>query len=274
MNRKLISIIFVLILLVMNEFPQSKTNLFRSDNLNLVNRKSTKLLENTRQSGNYNYRLIQYKLTGHKDNYTFTTGHQNFVDSTDGFIVTNSLGGWGYFNLSLGIVRNLKPTVDSNIWKYGISVNADLNYQVGNFYSFGFLIGYNEISMKNSKYLESVGLNSSNFSTTGGKSYQLILGGINRFWFFPSSFVSPVISLFGGYENLIVYDIMLNKSGTINKVTGFTKSGFLFAGGVGLKFSTGEKNGFLLSSDYNWFFNKKIRYEYLTFHFGYILSIN
>jgi hypothetical protein len=86
--------------------------------------------------------------------------------------------------------------------------------------------------------------------------------------------VSPVISLFGGYENLIVSDIMLNKSGTINKVTGFTKSGFLFAGGVGLKFSTGEKNGFLLSSDYNWFFNKKIRYEYLTFHFGYILSIN
>jgi len=255
-------------------FPQEKTIPCYSQGLNLVNGKPTNLLENAVQSSNYNSRFIQYESTATRDSYMFANGDRKSIDSTEEIFVANSLGGWGYFNLSLGIVRNLKPTLDSNMWDYGISVNADLNYQIGDFYSFGFLIGYNEIIMNSSIYLESGGLNSSNFSATGGKSYQLILGGINRFWFFPSSFVSPVISLFGGYENLIVSDIELNNSGKIAIVPGFTKDGFVFAGGVGLKFSTGKKSGFLLTSDYNWFFNKKDRYEYLTLHLGYLLPIN
>ncbi len=274
MNGKFISIIFVLILLVTKASPQVKTNYLKSQNLNLVNENPTSLLGNAVRSSNYNSRFIQYGSTATRDSYIFANGDRKSIDSTEGIFVTNSSGGWGYFNLRLGIVRNLKPTLDSNIWEYGISVNADLNYQVGDFYSVGFLIGYNEISMNSSKYLESVGLNSSKFNATGGKSYQLILGTINRFWFSPSSFVSPVISLFGGYENLIFSDIELNNSGKIATVPGFTKDGFLFAGGVGLKYSTGEKSGFLLTGDYNWFFSKTDRYEYLTFHLGYVLPIN
>lgn len=213
---------------------------------------------------NYEKKNIDYVI--------LSTGEWISFNRDEKVFVSNVFGGWGFFHLSAGAVNNLKPSENSQIQKYGISFNADLNYEVNNFYSVGFLIGYDANKMNGSKFLEISGIK--NATAAGGEKYQLKTGIINRFWLFNSSFISPVISIFGGYENLEVSDINLNTAGVESTINGFTKDGFLFSGGLGLKFSTGEKSGFLLTGDYNWFFIKNERAEYLTFHIGYILPIN
>ena len=213
----------------------------------------------------YAKKNIQYIITASGQWLSFNQNRDTFIN--------NALGGWGYFNISGGVIHNLKPAYESAVHNTGLSARADLDYQVNDFYSIGMLIGYEEVKLKDEKFISENNLNPRTI-VNGGTAYRLKLGLVNRFYLFPSSFISPLISIFAGYGNTIFSEADYSYQGNKTIIRESDKKGVLVSAGGGIKISTGEKSGFLLVGDYYRFFSGSERYDYLTIHLGYIFPVN
>ncbi len=182
--------------------------------------------------------------------------------------------GWGYFNLAGGGIVNLKPLNESDIRKNGISVFADLNYQFNQFYSMGFQLGYSEVKLNKNNFLAQNGYSGTNNTVSGGTSYLMSAGLINRIFVLPGSSVKPAVLFFLGYGNLLISETDVNYISGKNVFPDVSKTGFM--SGVGLEFliGTGTNSGFILGSRYNWLFHKDEKIHFLNFNLGYVIPIN
>ena len=196
------------------------------------------------------------------------------------FNTANSLNGdnaessWGYFSLSGGGLMNQLPLKEADIRKKGITVLADLDFQVSPIYSIGFQLGYNEIYIDRKSFLLQNGYSDSNSTVNGGTSYLFSAGVINRFFLFPNSFLKPMLSLYTGYGNMLISttEIVSANSGQTNP--DLSKQGILAGGGVSFFISTGNRSGIVLGSRYNWLFYKKENIQFVNFNIGYVIPIN
>lgn len=207
------------------------------------------------------------------DYIILSTGRWISFDEQGKTFVVNSMGGWGYFILSGGLAGNISPDPGADIWKDGISFAADLNYRVNDYYSLGFRIGYDAVKIREGSFISNSGL-AAGTGISGGTTYRMTLGLINRVFLLPSFAVSPVVSLFAGYGNLIVSEIEIKQPAGNSNIGGVTSDGAIISAGAGFKISTGQRSGVIIGADYNWFFIKDNRQRYFTLHIGYLLPIN
>lgn len=182
--------------------------------------------------------------------------------------------GWGYFSLSGGGIVNLKPLNEADLRKRGLSVLADLNYQTSKFYSIGFQLGYSEVNLNGNNFLIQNGYSATSSTVTGGTSYLMSAGLINRIFIFPDSFIEPAISFFLGYGNLLISESDVSYSSGKKVLPDVTKKGYLASLGLGFLIQTGTNSGIILESKYNWLFHKKERIQFLNINIGYIIPIN
>jgi hypothetical protein len=181
---------------------------------------------------------------------------------------------WGYLNLSGGGIMNEKPLDEAAVRKSGFSFSADLNYQVGRAFSTGFQIGYNQIDANSNVYLMQNGYSYLNSTISGGTSYLLSVGSINRIFIFPNSFIKPVISLFAGYGNLLISRSEIISPTGNRQISDLSKNGLLTGAGAALFIDTGTRSGIMIESKYNWLIYKKENIEFITFNVGYVIPIN
>lgn len=181
---------------------------------------------------------------------------------------------WGYFALSGGGLMNQKPLDEAALRKSGFSALADLNYQPGESFSIGLQIGYNELNINDGVYLSQNGYSDTNSTVSGGKSYLLSVGLINRIYLFPKLPVKPVVSFFVGYGNLLISkaEIISSRGGSV--VSDLTKYGLLTGAGLSFFIETGTRSGLLFGGKYNWLFYKKENIQFINFDIGYVIPIN
>ena len=181
---------------------------------------------------------------------------------------------YGYFSLSGGGMVNLKPLNEADIRKEGISFLADLNYQFNKFYSIGFQLGYSSVNLNGNNFLLQNGYSGTKASVTGGTSYLMSVGLVNRIFILPRFFIKPLVSFFIGYGNLLISGTNVSDPTGKKIFPDVSKKGYLMGGGLGFLIATGTNSGIIIESKYNWLFYKDQKIHFLNFNLGYVIPIN
>lgn len=243
-------------------------------NIGVIKGKVITINENTvefRADSNYMYYTYPKKDI---DFIVLSTGEWVTFENGRTSISRNYETSWGYLNLSGGGIQNEKPLDEAAVRKRGFSFSADLNYQVGKVFSTGLQIGYNQTSVNSNVYLLRYSTSTLNSALSGGTSYLLSIGSINRIFIFPNSSIKPVISLFFGYGNLLISRSEINSPTGNIQISDWSRDGFLTGAGASFFIDTGTRSGIMIGSKYNWLIYKKENIEFITINIGYVIPIN
>jgi hypothetical protein len=272
--RQNVLIVFVMIVIVSNAIlaQEQSYDELHLKNIGVIKGKVISIDENTvefRADSNYMYysypkKDIDFIVLSTGEWVTFENGRTSISRSYE--------TSWGYLNLSGGGIQNEKPLNEAAVRKRGFSFFADLNYQIGRVFSTGFQIGYNQTSVNSNVYLSRY--STLNSTLSGGTSYLLSIGSINRIFIFPNSSIKPVISLFFGYGNLLISRSEIISSTGSKEIPDLSRDGFLTGAGAELFIETGTRSGIMIGSKYNWLIYKKEKIEFITFNIGYVIPIN
>jgi hypothetical protein len=274
--RKNILIVFVMFIIASISLlaQEQSYDELHLKNIGAIKGKVINIGENTvefRADSNYMYYTYPKKDI---DFIVLSTGEWVTFENGRTSINRNYETSWGYLNLSGGGIQNEKPLDEAAIRKRGFLFSADLNYQVGRAFSTGFQIGYTQTEVNSNVYLLQNGYSGLNSSLSGGTSYLLSIGSINRIYLFPNSAIRPVISFFVGYGNLLISRSEIMSPSGNQQISDLSRDGLLTGAGAALFIDTGTRSGIMIGSRYNWLIYKKENIEFLTFNVGYVIPIN
>jgi hypothetical protein len=274
--RKYILIVFVMFITASNTLlaQEQSYDELHLKNIGVIKGKVMSIGESTvefRADSNYMYYTYPKKDI---DFIVLSTGEWVTFENGRTSINRNYETSWGYLNLSGGGIQNEKPLDEAAVRKRGFSFSADLNYQIGRAFSTGFQVGYNQTEVNSNVYLLQNGYSGLNSSLSGGTSYLLSIGSINRIYIFPNSSIKPVISFFAGYGNLLISRSEIMSPSGNQQISDLSKDGLLAGAGAALFIDTGTRSGIMIGSRYNWLIYKKENIELITFNIGYVIPIN
>jgi hypothetical protein len=274
--RKYILIVFVMFITASNTLlaQEQSYDELHLKNIGVIKGKVMSIGESTvefRADSNYMYYTYPKKDI---DFIVLSTGEWVTFENGRTSINRNYETSWGYLNLSGGGIQNEKPLDEAAVRKRGFSFSADLNYQIGRAFSTGFQVGYNQTEVNSNVYLLQNGYSGLNSSLSGGTSYLLSIGSINRIYIFPNSSIKPVISFFAGYGNLLISRSEIISPSRNQQISDLSKDGLLAGAGAALFIDTGTRSGIMIGSRYNWLIYKKENIEFITFNIGYVIPIN